>query len=305
MKSVSSQDTSPYGLAFSSDGTKMYVTGNTNDTVYQYSLSTAWDVSTASFGLISPMMVTSNNKSFGSALSFDGLGGSWKLQDDLVLGMTNTLTLTNGSFDDNGKNVSVGLFSSSNSNARLLTKGSGTWSLTGAGAVWDTSATANFALVDSGTIKLVNNSAIAKTFAGGGLTFHSYWNATQGTGTATISGSNRFDSFRSDAGRINLFTAGTTQTIEIFSANGSAGNLTVLGSTSSSPFLFTKIGDGYVSASYLSISNSTVIPTLDTWYAGITSTDGGNNSGWIFTSSGPLKKSIQGSVKFDGTFQMR
>jgi len=47
--SVASEETNPYGIAFKSDGTKMYVAGNSGDDVGQYSLSTAWDVSTASF----------------------------------------------------------------------------------------------------------------------------------------------------------------------------------------------------------------------------------------------------------------
>jgi len=47
--SVSSQETSPRDLFFKSDGTKMYVTGTVGDDVNQYSLSTAWDISTASF----------------------------------------------------------------------------------------------------------------------------------------------------------------------------------------------------------------------------------------------------------------
>jgi len=47
--SVASQDGLPTGMAFSYDGTKVYVTGFTNDTLYQYNLSTAWDVSTASY----------------------------------------------------------------------------------------------------------------------------------------------------------------------------------------------------------------------------------------------------------------
>ena len=51
--SVSSQDTNPYDIAFKSDGTKMYMLGLTNDTVYQYTLSTAWDVSTASYDSVS------------------------------------------------------------------------------------------------------------------------------------------------------------------------------------------------------------------------------------------------------------
>ena len=51
--SVSSQETTPQSLFFKDDGTKMYVVGYVNDTVYQYSLSTAWDLSTASYDSIS------------------------------------------------------------------------------------------------------------------------------------------------------------------------------------------------------------------------------------------------------------
>ena len=47
--SVSAQDTGPQDIFFKSDGTKMYVIGITNDRVYEYDLSTAWDISTASF----------------------------------------------------------------------------------------------------------------------------------------------------------------------------------------------------------------------------------------------------------------
>jgi hypothetical protein len=47
--SFASQETSPGGIDFSSDGTKMYVVGFATDTVYEYDLSTAWDVSTASY----------------------------------------------------------------------------------------------------------------------------------------------------------------------------------------------------------------------------------------------------------------
>jgi len=47
--SVNSQDTSPNGLRFKPDGTKMFVVGQTGDNVYQYSLSTAWDITTASY----------------------------------------------------------------------------------------------------------------------------------------------------------------------------------------------------------------------------------------------------------------
>jgi len=46
---VSAQDTAPTGIFFKPDGTKMYVIGNTGDDVNEYDLSTAWDISTASY----------------------------------------------------------------------------------------------------------------------------------------------------------------------------------------------------------------------------------------------------------------
>ena len=47
--SVSAQESAPQGLFFKPDGTKLYVTGSGGDSVYEYNLSTAWDVSTSSF----------------------------------------------------------------------------------------------------------------------------------------------------------------------------------------------------------------------------------------------------------------
>ena len=47
--SVAAQDTSPESLFFKPDGTKMYVVGDTTDSVYEYNLSTAWDITSASY----------------------------------------------------------------------------------------------------------------------------------------------------------------------------------------------------------------------------------------------------------------
>jgi glutamine cyclotransferase len=47
--SVAAQDTVPAGVAFNLDGSKMFITGGQNDSAYEYSLSTAYDVSTASY----------------------------------------------------------------------------------------------------------------------------------------------------------------------------------------------------------------------------------------------------------------
>jgi len=46
---INSQDTSPYGLCFSATGHKMYISGTAQDAIFEYDLSTNFDVSTASY----------------------------------------------------------------------------------------------------------------------------------------------------------------------------------------------------------------------------------------------------------------
>ena len=46
---VNPQDSLPSGLFFKPDGTKMYMSGDTGNDINEYDLSTAWDISTASF----------------------------------------------------------------------------------------------------------------------------------------------------------------------------------------------------------------------------------------------------------------
>jgi len=57
--SVASQETAPKGLTFNSDGTKMFIVGSTNDTIYQYSLSNGFSLTSGN--------VTYDNISFSVA----------------------------------------------------------------------------------------------------------------------------------------------------------------------------------------------------------------------------------------------
>lgn len=47
--SIATQDTAPSGLTFSNTGTSMYIAGGATNNIYQYTLSTPWNVSTASY----------------------------------------------------------------------------------------------------------------------------------------------------------------------------------------------------------------------------------------------------------------
>jgi sugar lactone lactonase YvrE len=69
---ASSEDSAVTDLIFKPDGTKMYVVGRTNDNVYQYSLSTAWDVSTASYDSKSVSVASQETTPEGVTFKSDG-----------------------------------------------------------------------------------------------------------------------------------------------------------------------------------------------------------------------------------------
>jgi len=78
--SVSSQETLPVSVAFNNDGTKMYIVGLINDRVYQYSLSTGFDVSTASYDNVSLSIASQDG--FPRALTFSADGTKMYLLGD-------------------------------------------------------------------------------------------------------------------------------------------------------------------------------------------------------------------------------
>jgi hypothetical protein len=76
--------------------------------------------------------ITTAGKTIDNSITFNGVGGTWQLVDNLTTGSTRTVTLTNGTLDLNSKTLSCGIFSSSNANARTITAGaSGQINLTG------------------------------------------------------------------------------------------------------------------------------------------------------------------------------
>jgi hypothetical protein len=70
--SISGQTTTPESVVLSSDGTKMYALQEDPAEIYQYSLSTAWDLSTASYDSVSFSVDTQSSFSKGLFISPDG-----------------------------------------------------------------------------------------------------------------------------------------------------------------------------------------------------------------------------------------
>ena len=75
VKSISSQESSPRSVEFSKDGINMYILGTVNDRVYQYTLTTPWQVETASYSGKSFLVSAQDN--IPTALRFKSNGAKF------------------------------------------------------------------------------------------------------------------------------------------------------------------------------------------------------------------------------------
>ncbi|MFH1782959.1 MAG: hypothetical protein ABH848_05025, partial [Candidatus Omnitrophota bacterium] len=245
-----------------------------------------------------PHTITSNTTAFPEDVDILAFGGTYTLQDAISVGTGNDdLTLSNGTFDANDYNVTVGRFQSGSTTSRTLTMGSGTWTVDY--TAWNINPSNLVLNCGTSTIKFTNNSSNAKTFDGGGLTYYNFWNATSSTGITTIQDSNTFNDLKIDAGREVNFTAGTTQTVTTFYAIGTLGSEITLHSTSDTKANLVKSGGGVIQGEYLIVNDLAASPA-DTWYAGANSTDGTDNTGWTFTNS-PARYWVGGTADWDAT----
>lgn len=212
-----------------------------------------------------------------------------QLLDNITVDSARTTTVTTGTFDANGFNVTTGLFSSNNSNTRTITMGSGTWTLTGTGNIWNVNNNINLTFnKDTANIVLSDTSTSNRLFSGGGRTYNNLTiGGSTGVSQLTISGSNEFNTLASTKTVAHtIIFPNVTTTVSNWAITGTAGNVVTLSRTGGSgTFTLAKSGGGTVETDYISVSNSTVTPT-NRWYAGSHSTDGSNNTGWVF-NGGP------------------
>lgn len=226
--------------------------------------------STQAFNGRGTMVFTSAGKTITFLFLVDTPGGTFELGD--AFSSSNSVTLTRGTFDAKTYTFTATSFASSNSNTRTLKMGTGAWTLSGTGTVWDLGTVTNLTF-DAGTanITLSNTSSTARTFAGGGLAYNDLTiGGASGTSTLTISGSNTFKTLASTktVAHTISFTGGTTQRLTTgFTVSGTTGNVVTIGSTNTTAVTLIK-------------------PTA--WYVGANSTDGGNNTGLSFISGGGI-----------------
>ena len=113
--------------------------------------------------------ITSNGVSFTQPITVDNLTGTVQLQDNFTTGTTVTFTLTSGTLDLNGKTLSTGVFSSSNSNTRTIAFGTGNVSCTGTGTAWTTTTVTNLTITGTPVVNVTSSGSTAITVNTGPL----------------------------------------------------------------------------------------------------------------------------------------
>ena len=204
--------------------------------------------------------LTSAGRTFTQSFTIDTPGGSVTLQDAFSTNRSSAsaLLLNSGTFDANDYNVtlSLGAFSSANTNIRTIAIGSETWTVARSGTSWNTSNATNLTITGTGTISFT--AASAKTFAVGTADYSSITANQGGAGALTI------NSIGSLANITNTYSATgpttikldtTTQRVANFTATGTAGNvLTIQGASATNPCNLIHTGAGDISIDYVTIT---------------------------------------------------
>jgi len=248
--------------------------------------------------------ITPSGKNIPFSITVQAISGTVRLMGAYSSNYngSSAIGLNGGTFNVNGYTVtlsasSAGFSALAGSLTRVLAMGTnGTLLVAGTGGI-DLSG-ANLTITGSGTFNLTSSSG--KTFAGGSRNYANFTVNQGGGGTLTFTGANTFgditNTYSATGATSILFTAGTTTTFNSWSASGSVGKLLTIGSVTAASHTLSK-SSGIVSADYLSVSRSTATGGA-TWYAGANSTNGGNNTGWIF--SAPPSPSANFFMFFNG-----
>ena len=175
--------------------------------------------------------------------------------------------------------------------------GNGTWTFSQTGGnAWNTGTATNLTITANlSTILISSTGGASKTFAGGGLTYNALKIAGGGTGAVIITGANTFNRIYTDGGGTKSITLPGSTTTTILSGQGLGNGANVITFTASAGSATVSKAAGKVRWNYVSLTN---IPSTGgaVFYAGINSTDGGGNTGWLFRNAPSVAGSVMGGI---------
>ncbi len=242
---------------------------------------------TITFAKNGTQTITSNGVQFGCPVTVNHPSGTVQLADALSLNSARTLSMGGGTFDAVTYNVTTGLFS--NAATSTIRMGSGTWTLSGVGTVWNANNGPTI-IAGTSTIVLSDTSTSARTFQGNSIYYNKLTiGGTTGTSTLTITGNNTFGEFASTktVAHTITFLDDSTTIIGKWAVTGTVGNVVTVNSfLAGSVYTISIAGPANSGIDYLSVRDCTVATTSPgEFYVGANSTNVSGNTRVIFTAT--------------------
>ena len=163
--------------------------------------------------------ITSNGKTFDFPIQFEGVGGTYQLQDNMTVGSTRAVSLNNGTLDLTGNSgnwtLTTGIFTSHSATTRSIVFGTGKIVVTNNNAtVFSTRTITNFSCTGSKRVELTYaGSTGTRIVRGGDL-----------AGTATAD--NTVDIFvTAGSDIVDFFTNVTTTAVRSLDTTGFSGSI--------------------------------------------------------------------------------
>jgi hypothetical protein len=235
---------------------------------------------------------------FPIIVGFGGSNGTVQFANAVTLSNTLSFSVNSSTLYANGYNLTAGSFVSSNGNSRTVNISNTTVTLNGTGTVWNTGATTGLTLNASNSTILMNDNSNSNKFLNlGNLTYN---NVVIGGSTSTapsfIYGNGVTIGTLSSTRTVNqsiFFSSGNTYTVNNYNVVGTSSASVALSGDAVTPFNLIYGGAGNVNVSYHTITYSNGSPS-NTWYSLFTNnnSDGGNNTGWIFTIPNPTSSNF-------------
>jgi hypothetical protein len=213
-----------------------------------------------------PMTITSINGNVQ-------LSGAWT--------SNSTITLNSGTLSLDNYTLTCTTFTSNTSTARTVNFGSGIFTLSSTGTVWNISTSTNFSVVKgSGQIVLTDTTTAARTFTGSaaGITIaypKLVIGGTTGVSNFVLNGNNYFAELASTKTVAHTISPqNTTTTVDAFTITGTSGNVVnFIGTSIGDPGVFIiKSTNPIQNLDFLRFTSMRLFPYNDVWYVGTNST---------------------------------
>jgi hypothetical protein len=276
-------------------GTFTGTLGNSSRTIYgnltlKSGMSLTAGTGTQTFAATSgTQTITSAALTLDFPININAPAATVQLVDALIMGSARQLTLVNGTFNSNAKNVTCGTFGYNFANTKTLTLTNSTVTIQGGSSTLGFVGSTTGTTYSSTGAEIIFTTSGTALLSGIGSTNTDLIATMSGTGQliiGTASQSSVIKTLRNTVQpcTVSLLSTAGTLTVTNFNLSGTAGNLVTLNTTVAGTARTISKTSGTVNAYYLNIQDSTASGGA-VWYAN-SSINGTNNTGWnVFNNS--------------------